>query len=110
MQRRRGVTAKVWKTVKHIDQRGNEVLVADPAGPHTVRCALIPQRSARAEVPGQQQINITRMIVDADLEDVTLWSRVEVHGQVWDVVSPPAYHHGDRKTRHWALDIRERPS
>jgi hypothetical protein len=61
-------------------------------------------------VPGQQQINITRMIVDANLDGVTLWSRVEVLGQVWDVVSPPAYHHGDRKTRHWALDIRERPS
>jgi hypothetical protein len=103
------VTAKVWKTVEHIDNRGNTVLVADPNGPHIVRCALIPQRSARAEVPGQQQINITRMVVDADLPDVTLWSRVEVLGATWDVVSPPAYHHGDRKTRHWSIDIRERP-
>jgi hypothetical protein len=110
MQRRRGVVAKVWKTGTHTDNRGNELLVADADGPHTVRCALIPQRSARAEVPGQQQINITRMIVDADLEGVTLWSRVEVLGSVWDVVSPPAYHHGDRKTRHWSIDIRERPS
>ena len=110
MQRRRGVTAKVWKTAVHTDNRGNELLVADADGPHTVKCALIPQRSARAEIPGQQQINITRMIVDANLEGVTLWSRVEVLGLVWDVVSPPAYHHGDRKTRHWAIDIRERPS
>jgi len=110
MQRRRGVVAKVWRTHIHLDNRGNEVQVADADGPYEVRCALIPQRSARAEVPGQQQINITRMIVDATLEGVTLWSRVEVLGLVWDVVSPPAYHHGDRKTRHWALDIRERPS
>jgi hypothetical protein len=108
-QRRRGLKAKVWKTVEHTDNRGNKVQVAEPADPHEVRCALIPQRSARAEVPGQQQINITRMIVDADLEGVTLWSRVEVLGAQWDIVTPPAYHHGDRKTRHWSIDIRERP-
>jgi hypothetical protein len=75
-----------------------------------VNCALIPQRSARAEIPGQQQINITRMIVAADLEGVELWSRVELLGKVWDIVTPPAYHHGERRTRHWAIDIRERPS
>lgn len=109
-QRRRGVTAKIWKSQVQIDNRGNEVITADAVGPHEVRCALIPQRSARAEVPGQQQINITRMIVDADLEDVTLWSRVEVIGSSWDIVTPPAYHHGERKTRHWSIDIRERPS
>ncbi|MCS0601104.1 phage head-tail adapter protein [Streptomyces sp. LP11] len=110
LQRRRGVKAKVWKTKEHVDSRGNKVLVADPAGPVEVRCALIPQRSARAEVPGQMQINITRMIVSADLSDVTLWSRVEALGTQWDIVTPPAYHHGNRKTRHWAIDIRERPS
>ncbi|MEU5403717.1 phage head-tail adapter protein [Streptomyces sp. NPDC005963] len=108
-QRRRGLTARVWKTAEHIDNRGNRVQIAEPADPHEVRCALIPQRSARAEVPGQQQINITRMIVDADLPGVTLWSRVEVLGTQWDIVTPPAYHHGTRRTRHWSIDIRERP-
>ncbi|WP_031513696.1 hypothetical protein [Streptomyces sp. NRRL F-5123] len=110
MQRRRGVTARIWKSSYRTDHRGNRVLVADADGPYEVRCALIPQRSARAEVPGQQQINITRMIVDPDLEGVTLWSRIEVLGSVWDVVTPPAYHHGERHTRHWSIDIRERPS
>ncbi|GAA0967414.1 hypothetical protein GCM10009550_71270 [Actinocorallia libanotica] len=99
----------VWKTKVVTDRRGNQVVVADADGPHKVRAAFVPQRSARAEVPGQQQINITRMIVDADLEDVRLWSRVEAMGTQWDVVTPPAYHHGTRKTRHWSIDIRERP-
>lgn len=110
IQRRRGIPARIWKASYHTDNRGNEILVADADGPHVVKCALIPQRSARAEVPGQQQINITRMIVDANLEGVELWSRVEVLGKVWDIVTPPAYHHGERKTRHWSIDIRERPS
>uniref|UniRef100_A0AAU7GYP3 Head closure Hc1 n=1 Tax=Streptomyces phage Kamino TaxID=3158857 RepID=A0AAU7GYP3_9CAUD len=108
LQRRRGQKARIWKTELVEDRRGNHVITATPSGPHEVRAAFIPQRSAKAEVPGQQQINITRMIVAADLEDVTLWSRVEYAGKQWDVVSPPAYHHGPRKTRHWSLDIRER--
>jgi hypothetical protein len=109
VQRRRGQVARVWKTVKVTDKRGNTVLQADPASPHEVRAAFIPQRSSRAEVPGQQQINITRMIVRADLEDVTLWSRIEYKGSTWDIVAPPQYHHGTRHTRHWSIDIRERP-
>jgi hypothetical protein len=91
------------------DRRGNEIEMADDDGPHEIRAAFIPQRSARAEVPGQAQINVTRMIVAADLPDVSLWSRVEWNGLLWDVVTPPAYHHGTRQTRHWSIDIRERP-
>ncbi|MFI9205287.1 phage head-tail adapter protein [Streptomyces sp. NPDC053048] len=109
VQRRRGQKARVWRTVEVTDSRGNAVTMADPSGPVEVRAAFIPQRSARAEVPGQQQINVTRMIVDAHLDGVSLWSRVEYAGRQWDVVSPPAYHHGDRRTRHWSIDIRERP-
>ncbi|MCY0933633.1 phage head-tail adapter protein [Streptomyces sp. H34-S4] len=109
MQRRRGQVALIWKSKTITDNRGNEVIVGDEDGPHEVRAAFVPQRSAKAEVPGQQQINITRMIVDANLSDVTLWSRVEAMGKTWDVVTPPAYHHGTRQTRHWSIDIRQRP-
>jgi hypothetical protein len=109
VQRRRGQPARIWKTKVTIDKRGNPVVLADADGPHEVRACFIPQRSARAEVPGQAQINVTRMLVDADLDDVSLWSRVEWNGRQWDVVTPPAYHHGTRQTRHWSVDIRERP-
>ncbi|WP_229852569.1 MULTISPECIES: phage head completion protein [Streptomyces] len=109
MQRRRGQKARVWRTVEVVDNRGNKVVVADPEGPISVRAAFIPQRSSKAEVPGQQQINVTRMVVDAHLTGVSLWSRVEYNGREWDIVSPPSYHHGDRRTRHWSIDIRERP-
>ncbi|MGC4928075.1 phage head completion protein [Streptomyces sp. DT117] len=109
VQRRRGQRVRVWRTAELVDNRGNKVITADPAGPVEVRAAIIPQRSSKAEVPGQQQINVVRLVVNADLEGVSLWSRVEYAGREWDVVSPPAYHHGDRRTRHWSIDIRERP-
>jgi hypothetical protein len=78
------------------------------ADPYIVSAAVIPQRSSKAEVPGQQEINVVRLIVDPDLPDVNLWSRVEYLGEMWDVISPPAYHHGSRRVRHWSLDIRKR--
>lgn len=109
VQRRRGQPATIWKTRTEVDNRGNKVVVAHNDGPHQVTAVFIPQRSSKAEVPGQTQINVTRMIVDPDLPDVTLWSRVEWNGSEWDVVTPPAYHHGTRHNRHWSIDIRERP-
>ncbi|MFI5840550.1 phage head-tail adapter protein [Catenuloplanes sp. NPDC051500] len=109
-QRRRGVTVKVWPTTATTNRRGDEVLTVDmDAPPITVRAAMIPQRSSKAEVPGQQQINVIKMIVPANLPGVDLWSRVEWNGQLWDVAAPPSYHHGTRQTRHWSLDLRERP-
>lgn len=109
IQRRRGKTIKVWKTKIVKDGRGNDVITPDPANPHIVRAAAIPQRSSKAEVPGQQQINITRLIIDHELGDVNLWSRVEYDGREWDIAAPPAYHHGTPRVRHWSIDIRERP-
>ncbi|MEU5427619.1 phage head-tail adapter protein [Streptomyces olivoreticuli] len=109
LQRRRGQKARIWKTTTAVDSRGNEVVITDGSGPHEVTVAAVPQRSARAEVPGQQQVNVVRLLVDPRLEGVSLWSRVEFQGRQWDIVSPPAYHHGDRRTRHWSIDIRERP-
>lgn len=109
-QRRRGQTVKVWPTHEIEDKRGNKVNAPDLTDdPIVVKAAAIPQRSSKAEVPGQQQIDVVRLILDAELPGVTLWSRVEYLGDQWDIVSPPAYHHGSRHVRHWSMDIRRRP-
>lgn len=110
MQRRRGETAVIYPTVVRTDNRGTSVKGPDMDSPITVRAVFIPQRSAKAEVPGQTAINITRMIVQHDLEGVfDLYSRVDAQGTIWDVVTPPAYRHGTRHTRHFSVDLRERP-
>lgn len=99
----------IWKTVTITDRRGNITKAATPVGPIPVKGWVIPQRSSRAEVPGQQIINVIRIGVDANLPDVELWSRVVYNGKEWDVVTPPEYHAGTRTTRHWSIDLRERP-
>lgn len=109
-QRRRGQAALIYKTAETTDRRGNTVVSSTEDGPHEVRVWVIPQRSSRAEVPGQQDINIVRIGCDPNLEGVSLWSSVEYLGRRWDVVTPPEYHHGQaRHTRHWSIDLRERP-
>ena len=101
--------ATVYSQKLQADNRGNEVMGVDMEDGIEVVGAFIPQRSARAEVPGQAEINVTRMIVRHDIPNVGLWSRVLWNGRYWDVVTPPAYHHGTRHTRHWSIDLRERP-
>lgn len=92
------------------DRRGNPTYIPDEDNPEPVKAAFIPQRSSRAEVPGQQEIEVYRMIVDPEHgKDMSLWARVDWNGDSWDIQSPPLYHHGTRATRHWSVDIRKRP-
>lgn len=109
-QRRRGQSIIVYPRMKTIDGRGNEYLTPDLSKPRAMTAAVVPQRSSKAEIPGQQQIDVVRLIVDPDLApDVGLWGRVHYAGEDWDIAAPPAYHHGSRGTRHWSIDIRRRP-
>lgn len=108
LQRRRGLPAKVWRTTEVLDARGNRQVIADPDSPHDVTVWVKAGRSARAEVAGQQEINLIEIGVSANLEDVGLWSRVEVLGETWDLAAPPTYHHGTRHTRHWTIPLRRR--
>lgn len=122
MQRRRGLPVKVWKGAEVEDRRGNTQWIVDTnrVPDYTVHAASTPQRSARAEVPGQAQINIVRLLlpltvtVDDEVielvNDISLWSEVEFLGRRWDIVTPlSARMGGSRKTRHISIDIRERP-
>lgn len=110
IQRRRGLLLEAWPARATTDSRGNTVYAVDlDEDPIVTTAVAAPQRSARAEVPGQAQIQITRLILKNDLPDVNIWSRFRWVGKWWDAVTPPAYHHGTRHTRHWTLDIRERP-
>ena len=111
IQRRRANRIEVTfeKTKLATDLRGNPVRQTDSADTYTTVAAWMPERSARAEVPGQQQIDVARLIVEADIPDVDIWSTVIVRGGRWDIVSPPEYHHGTRHLRHWSVFIRRRP-
>ena len=108
IQRDRGEAARIYQVATAEDSRGNSVeAVVDEF--IEVRGAFSPDRSDRAEIPGQQQVRVFTMITSADLTNVSLWSIVKWRDLWWDIVSPPAWHIGDRHTRHWSLSIRQRP-
>lgn len=108
-RRRKGIPATFYPVVILKDNRGNDRKVHDPDHSITVNVWVFPQRGAKAEVTGQQTINVIKVGCTTDLVGVDLNSRVELMGKQWDVVSPPALHVGDRHTRHYAMDLRERP-
>ena len=109
-RRQNGLPATFFPIVKRTDNRGNERKVPDHSSPIEAEAWVFPQRGAKAEVTGQQTINVVKIGCKIDMPGVELGSQVNFMGKQWDVVSPPAYHHGaKRHTRHWAMDIRERP-
>lgn|GEM_PF-1581687 len=115
VQRRCGQKALLYPEILVTDERGNVMKGPDLDNPVEVRAAFSAQRGARAEVPGQVQVNVYRMLVDPDVEGIGLWGRVrwtapDGAGPEWDIVSPPAYRHGTRHVRHVSFDIRERPN
>lgn len=110
LQRRRGIPAIVYRLVTITDNRGNETVRVDFDNPTQVRAAFIPQRGSKAEVPGQQIINVVRMIVAPETPDVGVWNQVDYDGKRWDVVAPPSVHNGSRRVRHISVDLRERPT
>lgn len=108
VQRRRGVGVTIYPSVTTTDARQNTTV--RPLGePIEIKAWVSADRSARAEVPGQQWINVYQLGTASDLAGVDMWSRVQWDGMWWDIVSPPAHHRGTRLTRHWTFIIRQRP-
>lgn len=110
VQRRRGIRATVYPEIVVYDSLGEPTIMPDLSNPQTIRAAFIPQRSAKAEAAGQVEIDVVRMIYGTEVKGMGLWARVHALGKDWDVVTPPAYHHGTRRVRHYSADLRGRPA
>ena len=109
-RKRKGTEAIFYPVVKLTDARGNERKMHDEENPVIRRVWQVPQRGAKAEVTGQQTINVVRIGVSADVPNLGLNARVFFDGKMWDIVSPPAIRKGaSRHTRHYMMDVRERP-
>ena len=108
LQRRRGEAIRIYGPVRVIDARGNETFQAARSQMVTTTAAVIPDRSSRAEAPGQVQIDVVQFIVHAEIPELTLWSRIEWGGGWYDMASPPALHVGNRATRHTTIIARRR--
>ena len=106
-QRRRGEPFLIFPIVTKVDHRGNEVQVPQEVG---IECRgrAVPERSSRAEVAGQKDIEVLRLITAGYMPDVNIWSRVYYRGSWWDQVAPPEPHIGTRHVRHWSLLISRR--
>lgn len=114
-QRRRGRPVTFYPQKLVTDNRGNPKYLVDHDSPIEVRCWIYPQRSSKAEVPGQVGIDVIRVGFNTrhpdgtPIEGVSLWSMARYNGRDWDLVSPPELHWGTRHTHHYSVDMRARP-
>lgn len=108
-QRRRGSRITIYPFAMKRDARGNDVKVPDFDNPIVRRASWTPQRSSRAEVPGQVEVNVIRVQLPPDLPNVGLWAEVDFLGKRWDVAAPPSEYGGTRHVRHDSVDLRELP-
>lgn len=107
MQRRRGEKVTLYRPTEVRDRRGNRVLtpLRDST---TVRCSESFDRSNRAEVPGQQQVDQISIRIPWNV-DAQLWTAAHFRGEWWDVAAPPARRRGNRHTSHQTVILRRRP-
>ena len=112
LQRRRGIPITFYPRVLTTTGRGDKQFTVDMDNPVTTRGWVSADRSAKAEIPGQQEIDVIKIGVPAGMEEkgLGIGARVELLGEAFDVVQPPAYRHGTRHVRHLSVTLRRRPS
>lgn len=108
MQRRRGREVEFFGTVERTSRRGDTVKVPSDAAAWVTRCSESAERSSRAELPGQQGIDVITIRVSA-ARDVALFDRARYRNLWWDVVAPPSVRNGSRHVQHQTVLLRRRP-
>ena len=97
---------EIYPEVTVVNARGDSVKMPS-ATPVKVRASLSRDRNASAELPGQVDIKIMRVITrDAP---AGAWARIVYDGEEWDLASPPHYGVGVSKaTRSVTFTMRSR--
>lgn len=108
-QRQHGTTVIFYPQKEVVDADGVPTLVADMDNPSApTKAAILPERGQRAEVPGQQVVNVVRLLVKR-LPGLGPWARVEFRGRSWDIALPPEERlNVPRSSRHIVVECRER--
>ena len=113
MQRRRGEPVTIALAIDRVDLRGNVVRMPTKTSPRVkARAWQYSDRSSKAEVPGQMDIDVIRLGVesrDPNFELMDIFARIQWQGHWWDLVAPPTHQTGVRQTRHKTLTARRRP-
>jgi len=97
LPRKNRQSAVIYPTHTVTDHRGNDVKSADMNAPIPVRATFSPQSKPY----------VYDMLIDTLPDGVDAYSRVEWHGDQWDIMSL-APNAGPRQTRHCTLEIKKR--
>lgn len=102
----------IYPETQAFNKRGDlKMIPADE--PVRVRCTTSMDRSQMADLPGQIDVHIRKVIAQRiplgpDGRPAT-WSRIVYNGQEYDLGAPPSFNRGvTRATDHWSFTIRSR--
>ena len=101
----------IYPTHEVLDFRDQKIKEPDMTAGFEVTRWEIADRSAKAELTGQQDITVRKIGIDLpgpDAPPLDLWSRVRIGDQLWDVVTPPSRRNGSRHVRHLTVPVRRR--
>lgn len=108
IQRRTGEWVTLYTARREVSARGAPMLVVDPDSGVKFRCTEQPERSSRAELPGQLGIEMVRIDIPWETP-ASLWGAAYFRDGWWDVQNPPAVLPGSRHVRHKQIVLRRRP-
>lgn len=102
-------TAVVYPEIRVENRRGQVYKTPADRG-RTVRVTVPEDRQSVAEIPGQLNVKVVRLIFRWPYEDVVgTGSRVEFRNEEWDLQEPPHFSSGaSRAMRHVEVLIKSR--
>lgn len=106
----RYVKVKYVPRVKKANSRGEKIWTHDYANAQEFRIGLSADRTTRAEVRGDVEIEVYNARLPAKLLGLGPGGRILWDGSEWDFAAPPmARLHRTHSVRHYTVQIRRRP-
>lgn len=106
----RHIPIQFYARTQQANRRGEEQWAPDWANPQRVRMGITADRTSRAEVRGNVEIEVYEIRLPASLKGVGPGAVVIWDDSEWDVVAPPQLRPTrTHSVRHQTVQIRRRP-
>lgn len=106
----RHISVTFYPRTQQTNRRGEDQWAPDWSNPQRIRMGVSVDRTSRAEVRGNVEIEVYNARIPAHLQGVGPGAVLEWDGSNWDIVAPPMMRPTrTHSVRHQTVQIRRRP-